>query len=104
MAMARFFDRMCLALRASELWLCYAALQNLIPSFPWIAPPRPPPWRHPRKGRDQILPSGKPWPGPGRGNGGNGNESGNENVDVAAAAVTAAEDEERERERETLYR
>ena len=21
----------------------------------WIAPPRPPPWRNPRKGRDQIL-------------------------------------------------
>ena len=28
---------MCLALRASGLWLRYAALQNLIPSFPWIA-------------------------------------------------------------------
>ena len=26
----------------------------------WIAPPRPPPWRNPRKGRDQILPSGNP--------------------------------------------
>ena len=25
---------------------------------PWIAPPRPPPWHNPRKGRDQILPSG----------------------------------------------
>ena len=37
------------------LWLCYATLQNLIPSFPWNAPPRPPPWRNPRKGRDQIL-------------------------------------------------
>ena len=49
---------MCLALRASGLWLRYATLQNLIPSFPWIAPPRPPPWRNPRKGRDQILPSG----------------------------------------------
>ena len=36
-----------------------ATLQNLIPSFPWIAPPHPPPWRNPRKGRDQILPSGK---------------------------------------------
>ena len=34
------------------LWLRYAA--KFIPSFPWIAPPRPPPW----KGRDQILPSG----------------------------------------------
>ena len=34
---------MCLALRASGLWLRYATLQNLIPSFPWIAPPRPPP-------------------------------------------------------------
>ena len=40
------------------LWLRYATLQNWIPSFPWIAPPRPPPWRNPRKGRDQILPSG----------------------------------------------
>ena len=40
---------MWLALRASGLWLCYATLQNLIPSFPW---------RNPRKGRDQILPSG----------------------------------------------
>ena len=30
-----------------------AIWQNLIPSFP-----RPPPWRNPRKGRDQILPSG----------------------------------------------
>ena len=29
---------MCLALRASGLWLRYTALQNLIPSFPWIAP------------------------------------------------------------------
>ena len=33
-------------------------LQKLIPSFPWIAPPRPPPWHNSRKGRDQILPSG----------------------------------------------
>ena len=49
---------MCSALRASGLWLCYATLQNLMPYFPWIAPPRPPPWRNPRKGRDQILPSG----------------------------------------------
>ena len=60
MAIARFLDRMCLALRASGLWLRYATLQNLIPSFPWIAPPRPPPWRNPRKGRDLILPSGNP--------------------------------------------
>ena len=58
MAIAGFLDRMCLALRASGLWLRYATLQNLIPSFPWIAPPHPPPWRNPRKGRDQILPSG----------------------------------------------
>ena len=35
-----------------------ARWQNLIASFPWIAPPRPPPWGNPRKGRDQILPSG----------------------------------------------
>ena len=38
MAIAKFLDRMCLALRASGLWLRYATLQNLIPSFPWIAP------------------------------------------------------------------
>ena len=55
MAIARFIDRMCLALWASGLWLRYATLQNLIPSFPRIAPPLPPPWRNPK---DQILPSG----------------------------------------------
>ena len=38
-----------------ELWLGYSALQNLIPSFPCIVRP---PWRNPRKGREQILPSG----------------------------------------------
>ena len=37
MATAIFFDRMCLALQASGLWLRYATLQNLIPSFLWIA-------------------------------------------------------------------
>ena len=58
MAIARFLHCMYLSLRASGLWLRYATLQNLIPSFPWIAPPRPPPWRNPRKGRDPILPSG----------------------------------------------
>ena len=42
MPTARFLDHVCLALRASELWLRYATLQNFIPSFPWIAPPRPP--------------------------------------------------------------
>ena len=26
--------------------------------FLWIGPPHPPPWHNPRKGRDQILPSG----------------------------------------------
>ena len=36
---AGFLDRMCLALRASGLCLRYAALQNLILSFPWISPP-----------------------------------------------------------------
>ena len=64
MAIARFLDHMCLALWASGLWLRYATLQNLIPSFPWIAPPRPPPWRNPRKGRDQILRSGNLAQGP----------------------------------------
>ena len=49
MATARFSDHMCLALRASGLWLRYgSATQNFIPSFPWIVPG----WR------DQILPSG----------------------------------------------
>ena len=38
MAIARFLDRMRLTLQASGLWLCYATLQNFIPSFPWIAP------------------------------------------------------------------
>ena len=36
--------------------------QNLTPSFPWIAPPHPPPWCNPRKGRDQTLLSGNPTP------------------------------------------
>ena len=40
---------------ASGLSNCVARWQNLIPSFPWIAPG----WRawgcNPRKGRDQIL-------------------------------------------------
>ena len=40
------------------LLLCYATLQNLIPSSPWIAPPSTQSWRNPRKGRDQMLPSG----------------------------------------------
>ena len=38
MAIARFLDRICFALRASGLWLRYAALQYMFPSFPWIAP------------------------------------------------------------------
>ena len=58
MVVAKFLDRNRLALWAKGLWLRYATLQHLIPSFPWIAPPRPPPWRNPRKGRDQILPAG----------------------------------------------
>ena len=59
MAIATFLDCRCLALWDSRLWVCYATLQNLIPSFPWIVPPpRSPPWRNPRKGRDQILSSG----------------------------------------------
>ena len=39
------------------LWLRYTTLQNLIPSFPWIAPGMRAWGRNPR-GRDQILPSG----------------------------------------------
>ena len=27
---------MCLALRATRLWLCYTTLQNVIPSYAWI--------------------------------------------------------------------
>ena len=52
MAIARFLDRMCLALWASGIWLQYATLQNLIPSFPWLAPPHPPPW--PVQGKEGI--------------------------------------------------
>ena len=45
------FKIVCVWLLGLEgLWLRYAALQNLIPSFPWIAPC----WRV----RAQILPSG----------------------------------------------
>ena len=58
MAIAIFLDHMCLALRASGRWLRYATLQNLMPSFPWIAPGWRAWGRNPRKGRDQILPSG----------------------------------------------
>ena len=58
MAIAGFLDPSCLALRAPGQWLRYATLENWIPSFPWIAPPHPPPWRNLRKGRDPILPSG----------------------------------------------
>ena len=35
---ARFLDCTCLALWASGLWLHYAMLQNLIPSFFWTEP------------------------------------------------------------------
>ena len=57
---------MCLALRASGLWLRYATLQNLTPSFPWIVLPRPPHWHNPRKRRDKMFSSGNtawqsPW-------------------------------------------
>ena len=31
-----------------------ARWQNLIPFFPGIAPPCPPPWRNPRKGKEGI--------------------------------------------------
>ena len=53
MAIARFLKHMCLALGASGLWLHYATLQNLIPSFPCTS--TPPPWCN---SMDQILPSG----------------------------------------------
>ena len=78
---SQILNPMCLALRASGLWLRYATLQNLIPSFPWISPLRPTPWRNPRKGRDQILPSGNPGSsggseGSSEGNGGGGGKWG----------------------------
>ena len=53
MAIPRLLDSMCLALRASGLWLRYAAKCD-----PFLSLDCPPPWRNPRKGRDQILPSG----------------------------------------------
>ena len=36
------------------LWLRYATLRNLIPSFPWIEPPRPPPWPGAIQGKEGI--------------------------------------------------
>ena len=39
MAIAGFLESYVFGLRASGLWLRYAMLENLIPSFPWIAPP-----------------------------------------------------------------
>ena len=39
-----------------------ARWQNVIPSFPWIAPGWWAGGRNPRKGRDQILPSGNTVP------------------------------------------
>ena len=45
---------MCLALRASGLWLRYATKFHPFLSLDCA----PTPWRNPRKGRDQILPSG----------------------------------------------
>ena len=57
MAIARILDHMCLALRASGLWLRHATLQNPIPSFHGLR--RAGGWgRNLREGRDQILPSG----------------------------------------------
>ena len=58
MAITWFLYWMYLAFGLEGLRLRYATLQNLIPSFPWIVPLRPPPRCNPRKGRDQILPSG----------------------------------------------
>ena len=58
MAIARFLDRMCLALRASGLWLRYAMLQNRISSFPFLGLRQGGGCGSARKGRDQILPSG----------------------------------------------
>ena len=57
MAIAKILDRMCLALRASGLWLRYAMLQNLIPSFPWIAPGWRASGRNERKGSNFAI-----WP------------------------------------------
>ena len=51
MAIAGLLDCMCLVHLVSRLWLRYPALQNLIPSYPWIAPVCPPPWRNPCKER-----------------------------------------------------
>ena len=58
MAIANFYIIGVWPFGLEGLWLRYARMQNLIPFFPCIAPPRPPPWHNPRKGIDQILPSG----------------------------------------------
>ena len=51
---------MCLALRASGLWLRYATLQNLIPSFLWIAPGWRAWGRNPREGKGSNFANWQP--------------------------------------------
>ena len=58
MAITNFLDRFCLALRAWRTMApLTATLRSKIRSLPFLGlpPPRPPPWRNPRKGRDQIM-------------------------------------------------
>ena len=62
---ARFLDRMCLALRAAGLWLRYATLQNLIPSFPWIAPPTPSTLAQSKERKGSNFAIWQPWHGRG---------------------------------------
>ena len=64
MAIAKFLGRMCWPFGLLDYGS--ATLQNLIPSSPWIVPPRPPPWRNPRNGRHQILPCGNLGEGTGK--------------------------------------
>ena len=55
MVIAKFVDYISTALRGWRTMAPLRCAAKLIPSFPWIALPRPPPWRNPRKGRVQIL-------------------------------------------------
>ena len=54
----RLLDLAVVVLLDELLEVQVARWQNLIPSFPWIAPGWRAWGRNPRKGRDQILPSG----------------------------------------------
>ena len=61
MVIARFKDCRVWPFGLEGLWLRYAPLRYAAKFDPFLSldcAPSPPHWRNPRKGRDQILPSG----------------------------------------------